>query len=131
MPPKRTVLVVDDNDDSREVIVSYLQFLGFDTCEATNGADAVTSCELQHPDVVLMDLWMPGLIDGWEATRMIRQRSMGGSPVVIAVTAHAFAAYHEMARQAGCEEVVVKPFNLELVAKLVERVVRQGPQLAS
>ena len=131
MPTKPTVLVVDDDDDGREVMVSYLQYLGFHTCEASNGADAVTNCELRHPDVVLMDLWMPGLIDGWEATRMIRQRAMGGSPVVIAVTAHAFAAYHEMARQAGCHDVIVKPFNLEAVAKLVERVVRRGPQLAS
>jgi CheY-like chemotaxis protein len=123
MPTKGSVLVVDDNTDSRELIAEYLRIVGFHVIEASNGADAVTSAEVHKPSVVLMDLSMPGLIDGWEATRMIKRRPFGRAPVVMAVTAHAFPAYHEMARYAGCQGVFVKPIDVEELARVVEQVI--------
>lgn len=117
-----SVLVVDDNDDSRELVAEYLRMCGFTVVEASNGADAVTCAETHRPSVVLMDLAMPGLIDGWEATRMIRRRPLPQTPAIIAVTAHSVPQYHELARHAGCRAVVVKPVDLNALAILVEQM---------
>lgn len=119
MPTKGSVLVVDDNRDSREMLEDYLRHQGFDVSTALDGADAVTLAELRTPDVILMDLSMPGLIDGWEATRMIRRRPACRDAHIIAVTAHAFPAYHDLAMHAGCRAVVVKPVDLEKLSAMV------------
>ena len=117
----RAVLVVDDHTDSRELTTECLRVLGFEVTEASNGADAVTCVELHRPAVVLMDLSMPGLIDGWEATRMIRAKGQSAAPVIIAVTAHAFRPYHDMALHAGCRAVVLKPVDFPALAALIEQ----------
>jgi CheY-like chemotaxis protein len=122
MTTRGSVLVVDDNDDNRELIAEYLRMCGFTVVEASNGADAVISAETHLPSVILMDLAMPGLIDGWEATRMIRRRPLAQTPAIIAVTAHSFRQYHELARHAGCRAVVVKPLDLNALAILVEQM---------
>ncbi len=121
MPTKGSVLVVDDNTDSREMLEDYLRYSGFDVTTAENGADAVTYAELRTPNVILMDLSMPGLIDGWEATRMIRRRPACRDSHVIAITAHAFPAYHELAMHAGCHAVMVKPVDLDAVSAMIQQ----------
>jgi CheY-like chemotaxis protein len=80
------VLVVDDYDDARELLGVILQHVGFDVLLAANGAEAVETARRNRPDVVVMDLFMPGM-DGIEATRRIRQDPALGDVPVIAYTA--------------------------------------------
>jgi CheY-like chemotaxis protein len=120
--PRCSVLVVEDDTDNRELTTECLRALGFPVLEARDGADAVKCVELHHPAVVLMDLSMPGLVDGWEATRTIMRRGTSPSPVIIAVTAHSFAPYHDMALRAGCRTVVLKPVDFTALASLIEQL---------
>ena len=71
MPVRSRVLVVDDYADAREMYSEYLQLSGFDVIEAANGVDAVRRAVEDHPDIILMDLSLPGM-DGWEATQRLK-----------------------------------------------------------
>jgi CheY-like chemotaxis protein len=124
MPVHGSVLVVDDNTDNRELLAEFLVFAGFQVTTAASGADAVTVAQRVHPEVVLMDLAMPGLMDGWEATRRIKGDPSLRDTVVIAVTAHAFPPERERAMHAGCQAVFTKPYDVVAVAAHVERTVR-------
>lgn len=123
MTTKGSVLVVDDHADSRELLVEYLTIVGFTVMQVDSGADAVTSAEIYRPDVVLMDLSMPGLVDGWEAARMINLRGLRPKPIVIAVTAYDYRPYHDSARHAGCRAVVVKPVDVAALVTVIETLV--------
>ena len=131
MPAKPSVLVVDDNDDSRDLLAEYLSLKGFDVTTAADGVVAVTRAEQIHPQVVLMDLALPGIIDGWEATRRIKTSPMTKDTVVIAVTAHAFPHDQQKAMHAGCHAVVTKPVDVAKLAALVESAIRQRTDVAS
>jgi CheY-like chemotaxis protein len=119
-----SVLVVDDNTDNRELLAEFLAFAGFQVTTAASGAEAVTEAQRVHPEVVLMDLAMPGLMDGWEATRRIKGDPTLRDTVVIAVTAHAFPPERERAMDAGCQAVFTKPYDIAAVAAHVEHTVR-------
>ena len=88
MTAKKKILVVDDNEDNREILVFRLQQLGFEVLVASNGKEAIETASQAKPDVILMDLRMP-VMDGWEATRALRQTAWGKDLPVVAVTAHA------------------------------------------
>ena len=92
---------------------------------AGNGADAIAAARRVRPDIVLMDLSMPGM-DGWEATRQIKADSRTKNIVVIAVTAHAFPREQDAARHAGCDAVIAKPFDLVVLSNALRRVVLHG-----
>ena len=79
-----------------------------------------------RPQVMLMDLALPG-IDGWEATRRIKAHPLLKQTVVIAVTAHSLPKHKEEALHAGCDAVVLKPYNLGALAEQVQRAVAQRP----
>ena len=132
MPPtKPSVLVVDDDPDSREILWEYLTFVGFDVATAPDGETAIARAAELHPHVVLMDLALGGTMDGFEATRRIRAHPVLKNAVVIAVTARAFAKDQQQARHAGCHAVVIKPYDLTALAERINRVVQQGGQAAS
>ena len=131
MSPKPSVLVVDDHDDSRDLIAEYLSLKGFDVTTAADGVAAVTRAEQLHPQVVLMDLGLPGMMDGCEATRRIKASPMTQNTVVIAVTAHAFPHEQQKAMHAGCHAVMTKPLDVAKLAALVESVIRQRTDVAS
>ena len=98
MAPKPSILVVDDSPDGREMLVEYLVFRGFHVTEAGNGAEAIEVARRVKPNIVLMDLSMPG-VDGWEATRTLKADPALQDVVVIAVTAHAFPIEQQAARE--------------------------------
>ena len=131
MPAKPSVLVVDDHDDSRDLLAEYLSLKGFDVTIAADGVAAVTRAEQLIPQVVLMDLALPGMIDGCEATRRIKASPMTKDTVVIAVTAHAFPHEQQKAMHAGCHAVMTKPLDVVKLAALVESVIRQRTDVAS
>jgi CheY-like chemotaxis protein len=107
-PAAPLVLVVDDVDHGREIFAEYLEFRGFRVATAADGLEALEKAFELRPDVILMDLSLPG-IDGWEATRRLKQDPRTKDIPVIALTAHALASAHEKAREVGCSAVVTKP----------------------
>lgn len=112
------MLVVDDFDDTRLLYVESLRFAGFEVSEAANGPDAIAMATALSPDVVLMDLAMPGM-DGWETTRRLKADPRTKSIRVLAVTAHQEAEHRLLAWRAGCDEFLSKPV---LPQDLVDRI---------
>jgi len=106
LPP--LVLIVDDVDHGREICQEYLEFRGFRVATAADGQEALDKAFELLPDVILMDLSLPK-IDGWEATRRLKQDERTRAIPVVALTAHALASAHEKALEAGCDSVVTKP----------------------
>jgi CheY-like chemotaxis protein len=106
--PKPLVLVVDDYQDAREMYAEYLSFSGFRVEEASTGAEAIEKAFALRPDVILMDLSLPGM-DGWTATRQLKNDDRTKGIPVVALTGHALAGASEGARQAGCDAFVTKP----------------------
>jgi two-component system, cell cycle response regulator DivK len=102
------VLIVDDVDHGREICAEYLEFRGFRVATAVDGQEALDKAFELLPDVILMDLSLP-VIDGWEATRRLKDDDRTRDIRVIALTAHALASAHERAKAAGCDSVVTKP----------------------
>jgi two-component system, cell cycle response regulator DivK len=102
------ILVVDDYQDAREMYAEYLQFSGFRVAEAGNGNEAVEQAFALRPDLILMDLSLPG-IDGWEATRQLKSDERTKRIPIVALTGHALAGASEGARKAGCDSFVTKP----------------------
>jgi CheY-like chemotaxis protein len=102
------ILVVDDYQDAREMYAEYLQFSGFRVAEARNGNEAVAQAFSLRPDLILMDLSLPGM-DGWEATKVLKADERTKHIPVVALTGHALAGASEGARKAGCDSFVTKP----------------------
>jgi CheY-like chemotaxis protein len=102
------ILVVDDYQDAREMYAEYLQFSGFRVAEARNGNEAVEQAFALRPDLILMDLSLPGM-DGWEATRRLKSDDATKHIPIVALTGHALAGASEGAKRAGCDSFVTKP----------------------
>jgi CheY-like chemotaxis protein len=102
------ILVVDDYEDAREMYAEYLRFCGFRVAEARNGGEALEQAFSLMPDLILMDLSLPG-IDGWEATRQLKADERTRNIPVVALTGHALAGASEGAKKAGCDSFVTKP----------------------
>ena len=115
------VLVADDYDDTRRIYTEYLRFAGFRVASATDGAEAVRKAKELIPDVVVMDLSMPG-VDGWTATRMLKEDPRTKDIYVMADTSYSSDGPRLAAWRSGCDAFVVKPV---LPAELVRRIVRR------
>jgi CheY-like chemotaxis protein len=108
MTEQPLILVVDDYQDAREMYAEYLQFSGFRVAEAKNGNEAVEQAMTLMPDLILMDLSLPGM-DGWEATRRLKADASTRHIPIVALTGHALAGASEGAKKAGCDSFVTKP----------------------
>ncbi len=109
----RRLLVVDDNDPSRDLMKTILTAAGATVDEAANGEQAVAACRETRYDAALMDIQMP-LLDGMEATALIRahEAETGAPPIIIiAVTAHAMAEHRQRCLDAGMDAVITKPID--------------------
>jgi two-component system, cell cycle response regulator DivK len=115
---QRTVLVVDDFDDTRLLLRTWLQRKGFRVIEAENGKQAVAAARSHSPDFIIMDVEMPEL-DGLEATRQIRQLNQIPRIPIVAVSAYGADQYRAQALEAGCDEYVSTPFDPEELEKLI------------
>jgi PAS domain S-box-containing protein len=119
--PARRVLVVDDEPENRMLLVRLLTPLGFEVREAGSGAEAVAEVLADPPDVVLMDLVMPG-VDGFEATRRLRAQEVGRRTPVVALSAAVFEESQAESRKAGCDVFVPKPFREEALFEALDQV---------
>jgi two-component system cell cycle response regulator DivK len=115
---KKCILVVEDQEDNRQILRDLLTSGGFDMIEAENGADAIAAAEANRPDLILMDIQLP-ILDGYEATRRIKANPDLKSIPIIVVTSYALSGDEDKARRAGCDDYVAKPFSpRELLAKI-------------
>jgi CheY-like chemotaxis protein len=115
------VLVVEDYQDAREMYAAYLQFSGFEVAEAGNGIEAVEKTQELLPDIVLMDLALPRM-DGWEATRRLKNDPRTRHIPIVALTGHALAGHAEGAREAGCDAFVTKPCLPDALVAEIKRL---------
>ena len=120
----RRVLVVEDNPLNLELVRDILVGAGYDVLEAADGAAGVQIAQLEIPDLVLMDLQLPGL-DGLEATRILRADPALRKTAIVALTAHAMRGEEERARAAGCDGFITKPIRVREFAGLVAAYLRQ------
>jgi two-component system, cell cycle response regulator DivK len=113
-----TILLVEDNDFNRDMLSRRLKRRGYEIVDAADGEQALRLANSHAPDLILMDINLPGM-DGWEATRRIRANHTTASIPIIALTAHAMSGDREKTLSAGCDEYETKPVNFEgLLAKM-------------
>jgi CheY-like chemotaxis protein len=120
------VLLVDDFQDAREMYADFLGFSGFRTDQACDGHEAIAKAVSLRPDVILMDLSLPG-IDGWEVTRRLKRDPQTRSIPIIALTAHALHGDERRARGAGCDSFVSKPCLPETLVTEIHRILGHAP----
>jgi CheY-like chemotaxis protein len=112
------ILLVEDNEMNRDMLSRRLERKGFEIIVAVDGQQGVDMALSESPALILMDLSLP-VIDGWEATRIIKADPATQNIPVIALTAHAMASDEAKAREAGCDDYDTKPVDLK---RLLEKI---------
>jgi two-component system, sensor histidine kinase and response regulator len=127
--PVHRLLIVEDQPNSRDLAVKLLNKVGFTVCEATNGEEAIALWQRWKPNLILMDMQMP-ILSGYKATQQIRALEAGhitsqAQPtVIIATTASAFEEQRLQILEAGCNDVIHKPYKVEELYAIVARYLR-------
>ena len=122
----KRILVVDDNEDNRQILIDLLSGGGYEVIEARTGVDAVATASREVPDLVLMDIQLPGM-DGLEATRRIKAQPALARIPIIAVTSYALAGDDRKAADAGCDDYVTKPFSPRALLAKVRTILDGAP----
>ncbi len=118
------ILLVEDNELNRDMLTRRLQRKGFSVVLAGDGEEGVAMAASESPDLILMDLSLPGM-DGWEATRQIKAAAETGAIPIVALTAHAMTGDREKALAAGCDDYDSKPVELERLLGKMQRLLPQ------
>ena len=119
-PTGQRVLLVEDNEDNRIIYSTVLRHLGYEVVEALDGLRAIELARSVKPDIILMDISIPEL-DGWEATRILRQDPVTKDIPIVALTAHALADDRERATALGFTSYLAKPVEPRAVVAEVRR----------
>ncbi|HSE25861.1 MAG TPA: response regulator [Pyrinomonadaceae bacterium] len=117
-----TILVVDDFDDTRLLLRTFLERKGFRVVEAQNGLEAVAMARNEDPALIIMDMQMPYL-DGLAATRKIRETKVSGTLPIVAVSAYGADQFRDQAIAAGCDEYVSTPFEPTELEQIIRTLV--------
>ena len=129
-PARPLVLVADDHEDTRLLFRTILEVRGYSVIEAADGEETVRTAESARPDLILMDGSLPRL-SGVDATRRIRTSDHIGHVPIVFISGHAGAAFLAIAREAGCDEYLVKPFDLPQLEFILEKYrSNQRPELS-
>ena len=112
------ILLVEDNEVNRDMLMRRLQRQGFTVCFAVDGPSGVASAAQEQPDVILMDVAL-GKMDGWEATQLIKANPHTAAIPIIALTAHALASDRDKSIEVGCADFDTKPVDLP---RLLEKI---------
>ena len=107
-----TVLVVEDHDDTREMLHMLLEMWGCRVVEARNGLEAVEAAGRERPQMILMDGCLP-FLDGLAATRRIRENGLGNETKILALDGWGTPTYHDAALAAGCDDTITKPLDFD------------------
>ncbi len=119
------ILYVEDNDDNIYVLENRLRRAGFDVTVARDGAQGVAMAATEQPDLIVMDLSLP-VVDGWEATRLIKAAPETRRIPVIALSANAMMGDREKALGAGCDDFDTKPVDLPRLLGKIRALVMEG-----
>ena len=112
------ILVVEDNELIRDMVGRRLERRGYEVVVAVDGQEGVDMAHSENPDLILMDLSLP-VLNGWEATRQLKQDTKTNGIPIIALTAHAMASDRESAIEAGCDDYDTKPLEFSrLIGKI-------------
>lgn len=123
------ILVVEDNESSRDMLARRLSRRGYQVIAAADGKRAIALARDQCPDLIVMDMSLPE-IDGWEATRRLKAASETRSIPIIALTAHAMASDRAKAMAAGCDDYRTKPVDFESLMRSIEAFLNARDHLA-
>jgi two-component system, cell cycle response regulator DivK len=126
----KRVLLVEDNEDNRTVYRTILEHFGYGVIEARNGEDGVRMAREEHPDLILMDISIP-VIDGWEATKILKGDDKTRNIPIIALTAHALATDRTKASEVGCDGYLAKPCEPRRVVAEVEKFIGSGREVST
>ncbi len=121
------VLLVDDYPDNRDIYVQFLTYSGLRVEEAENGYEALDKAFALRPDVIIMDLSLPGL-DGWEATRRLKRDPRTRHIPVVVLTGHALAGHSQGAMDAGCDAFITKPCLPERLLEEIRTILTAAPR---
>ena len=114
----KKILVVEDQEDNRQILRDLLGSVDLEMVEAENGQEALTAVAEHKPDLILMDIQLP-IMDGYEATRRIKADPATKAIPIIVVTSYALSGDEDKARAAGCDGYVAKPFSpRQMLAKV-------------
>ena len=120
---KKKILVVDDNQDSRELVMKILGKKNYQLLEAFDGEDALNKIMAEKPNLVLMDISMPK-IDGYEVTRRLKAMDAYKDIPIVALTAHAMKGDCEKALAAGCKGYITKPINIREFSEQISQYLK-------
>ena len=120
------ILVVEDNQDNREMVVKVLKFNGYQVVEAVDGEEAIEKAKTEHPDLILLDIFLPKM-DGYEATRRLKGDTSLRNIPIIALTAHAMKGSMEEALAAGCDGYIPKPIDVRELPKQIQHFLKPRP----
>ncbi|HEV2132489.1 MAG TPA: response regulator [Longimicrobiaceae bacterium] len=126
----KTILLVEDNEDNRTVYRTILEHFGYEVIEARNGEDGIRMAREELPDLILMDISIP-VIDGWEATRILKAEEKTSGIPIIALTAHALATDRAKAEEIGCDGYLAKPCEPRRVVAEVEKFIGAGREVGA
>ncbi|SKB11133.1 putative Mitogen-activated protein kinase kinase [Planktothrix sp. PCC 11201] len=118
--PEYRILVVDDRRDNRTMLIQLLSSLGFEVYEASNGIEAIESCQQYSPHLIFMDMRMP-VMDGYAATQHIKNTIQGQETVIIAVTASSFDEERAIVLSSGCDDFIRKPFRDMKIFEILQK----------
>ena len=117
------ILMIEDNEDNRDMLARRLRRRGFDVELAASGAEGIEMARTESPDLILMDLNMPDL-DGWEATRLLKESPDTQHLPIIALTAHEADGNRERLLEAGCSDYHTKPVQLPRLLAQIESLLK-------
>jgi CheY-like chemotaxis protein len=115
---RKKILIVDDNEDSRGLVIKVLTRLGYIMIEAADGEEALTRALEEQPDLILMDRSLPKM-DGLEVTRRLKREEAFKNVPIVALTAHAMRGDMEKALAAGCQGYIAKPINVRVLPEQI------------
>jgi CheY-like chemotaxis protein len=121
------LLLVEDNEMNRDMLSRRLQRRGYTVVCAVDGQQGLDFVRAEKPDLILMDMSLPG-VDGWTATRRLKADPEFRSIPIIALTAHAMATDEVQAREAGCDDFDTKPVELTRLLAKIEALLNRSPQ---
>ncbi|MDD4923241.1 MAG: response regulator [Dehalococcoidales bacterium] len=123
----KKILVVEDNDDGRRLVSKVLKMHGYQVTGVATGEDAIVKAQSELPDLILMDIRLPGGIDGLEATKRIKSEPQTAHITILALTASVRPEDVQAALDAGCSGFARKPIDIDELPKQVEEYIKRNP----